>query len=97
MKKISFIFKAWKKPKLQKEEDTRLVNQKSNFIISKMKSNEKTTVLKKLMGDQNYQKRGEIGLKFKNQDLTLRNSLTADEILRRFEDISIFLGIAIAV
>jgi hypothetical protein len=37
-KKISFIFKEWKKPWLQGEEGVRLVNRMNKFINSKTKS-----------------------------------------------------------
>jgi hypothetical protein len=35
-----------------------------------MKSNEKAASMKKLIRDQKHYKRGVVGLKFKNQDLT---------------------------
>ncbi len=69
----SFIFITLKKPKLQGEKGVRIVNPTNNFIIQRRKVDERATPNKKIRF-KNYQKRGVVGLKFKNQDPTLRIS-----------------------
>ena len=70
-RKISFIFIHLKKRLRWGEGDVRIANPRSNFIIYKTKSNEKVTILKKLIMDRNYKKSGITGLKFKNQEMAL--------------------------
>jgi len=68
-KKISFIFIALEKPKLQGEKGVRIVNPTNNSIIQRRKAVERA-IPNKIIRFIIYQKRGVIGLKFKNQDLT---------------------------